>query len=302
MIIKGTCQKQNLMQVIHDAILSPGSNWTEISSNKTNDFKSSGAMNDGWVFKSPPIGTKQQSVILNLKSQDFSKQVSQLLFVSLSDDYTPNATNGQNGTFTNSVRSSAMILCCIEGGSKQPTDLLDYFIDIQDHRILMVVQTNSITTTTNPMFLYVGYPELNTNLEGLNYTNQFIVSSCSNVGARGLCYWRKASNGSYDNAAQLLCYLNNSNPTPIGAYLLSPLIVNGDGRSVGDPGPLGVLSGLYAMPSTNIINGDIITIGDDVYQVFIIASYSGYTTIGGVSTPYYTHPSPVVIVIKITDN
>lgn len=302
MIIKGTCQKQNLMQVIYDAIVSPGSNWTEISSNKTNDFKYNGVMTDGWVFKSPPVGSKQQSVFLNLKSQDFSKQVSQLLFINLSDDYIPNDTEGQNGTFTN---QSPMYLCLIEGGAKQPTDLLDYFIDIQDHRILMVVQTNSITTTTNPQFLYVGYPELNTNLEGPNYTNQFIVSSCIAINtARGLCYWRKASDGTYDKLAQLVCYLNNSNPTPIGAYLLSPFIINGDGRSVGDPGPLGVLSGLYAMPNTNIINGDIITIGEDSYQVFILSSsYNGtYTSIGGVASQWYTNPTPSVIVIKIAEN
>ncbi|MBV4432781.1 hypothetical protein KM803_15885 [Clostridium tyrobutyricum] len=297
MLIKGSCQKQNLMQVIHDAILSPGSNWTEISSNKTNDFKYSGTMTDGWVFESPPIGSKQQRIFLTLKSTNFS-QVNTwgTVYMWLADNYVPNATSGQNGTYTN--KSATVISGILDYYRVDPTTSFDYFIDVLDHRILIVVQQTSITTTTHPSWIYIGYPELNTNLEGPNYTNQFILGNIIGWSPTiSHVYWRKNSAGVYDQYALAKCNLNNSNPTPIGAYLLSPAYITGDSCSAGDPGPLGVLTGIYFMPNTNIINGDIITIGADTYQVFITSTINNKTNLG-TGNIYYYCDLPVVIAIK----
>lgn len=305
MIVKGSCQKQYLMQAIHDAILSPGSNWTEISSNKTNDHLYAGTtISDGWVFKSPPIGTKQQSVFMTLKSLDLSLSsgASGTLFIWLSDNYVPNATDNQNGTHTNKSVFNSWVF---DYSSKIPTTMFDYFIDIQDHRILMIIQQTNTGTVTYPHFLYVGYPEPSTNLEGQYYTNQFILGDIlgrtSNWGSGpASCYWHKNSLSYYNAYALSKCNLNNTNPTPMGAYLLSPVYVTGDGCGAGDPGPLGVLSGLYCMPNTSIVNGDIITVGSDTYQVFIIgSSYSGTYTLNGVTAFHCDSLTPAAVAMKI---
>lgn len=297
MLIKGSCQKQNLLQAIHDAILSPGSNWAEISSNKTNDFKYSGAMNDGWVFQSPPIGSKQQRIFLTLKSTNLANTSTYgNIFMWLADNYVPNGTSGQNGTYTN--KNIGVISWIFDNQYVDPTTSFDYFIDIRDHRILIVIQRTSITTTTNPAWLYIGYPEPSTNLEGPNYTNQFVLGNCVGFNSSTThTYWRKNSAGVYDQYAISRCNLNSSNPTPIGAYLLSPAYVTGDSCGAGDPGPLGVLTGIYFLPSTNIINGDIITIGSDTYQVFIVFAYNGSQNCGAGSL-YYYNDLPAVIAIK----
>ncbi|AND84294.1 hypothetical protein GTH52_06955 [Clostridium tyrobutyricum] len=307
MMVKGSCQKQDLMQTIHDAILSPGSNWTEISSNKTNDHLYSGAMSDGWVFKSIPIGAKQQSIFMTLKSLDLSLStgVSGALFAWLSDNYVPNATDGQNGTHTN--RSYYCNIWCFDLYNKIPTTMFDYFIDIEDHRILIVIQQTNTGTVTYPHFLYVGYPEPSTNLEGLYYTNQLILGDIlgrpSSWGtSSSCCYWHKNSLGHYNAHALSECNLNNLNPTPIGAYLLSPVYVTGDGCGAGDPGPLGVLSGLYCMPNTSIVNGDIVTVGSDTYQVFIMGGYSvNGTTLIGIYGYYRDSIAPAAVAIKINN-
>lgn len=304
MMIKGSCQKQDLMQAIHDAILSPGSNWTEISSNKTNDYLYNSAnMTDGWVFKSPPIGDKQQNIFMTLKSQDLSLANGQagVFYIWLSDSYMPNDTSGQNGTYENKSVCNLWIGVI---GAKIPATMYDYFIDIQDHRILIVIQLTSTGTVTNPCFLYVGYPELNTNLEGTNYTNQFILGNATGKinsyygGGLGFCYWHKNCLNNYNAYAKSICNLNNSNPIPTGAFLLSPIYITGDGCGAGNPGPLGVLSGLYGMPNTSIVNGDIITIGSDTYQVFILYIYNVSISLYGASGYYYNNIPLVTIAIK----
>ncbi|MBM7869285.1 hypothetical protein JOC70_000754 [Clostridium pascui] len=315
MIVKGTCQKQDLLQAIHDAILSAGSNWTEISSNKTNDFKWTGTMNDGYVFKSPPIGTKGQSVILNLKSIDLSVVTTSAaagnggnhFLIWLADDYVPNATNGINGTFTNKGGFQGWCFCQSDNINCTPTSLFDYIVDIEDHRILIVIQRHLATTLTYPQFLYLGYPDPTTNIEGSNYTNQFIVGSNiynSNPGnGVGNAYWHKASNGLYNKIAGTICNLNGSNPNPMGLYLLTPITVTGDGGTgLINSGPLGVLSGLYGLPNTNIVNGDTITIGSDTYQVFALSQYAinAGASIGllGAAIGYYNGVVPSVIAVK----
>lgn len=315
MLIKGTCQKQNLMQVIHDAILSPGSNWTEISSNKTNDFKWSGAMSDGWVFKSPPIGPKQQNIFLTLKSLDLSvKSVSvdnggNHLYIWLADDYKPSDTSGKNGTYTNKSPYNLWCFSHIDNVFCSPTSNYDYFIDIVDHRIIIIIQRATETTYSYPQFMYIGYPDLNTNIEGENYTNQLILGSNMCLGnsnydwAYGHSYWHRCSNGNYFSRANVVCNINSTNPTPMGLYLLTPIYINGDGISgIQNTGTLGILSDIYCLPATNIINGDIVNIGSDSYKVFnlgqwIINSAPNYGMACGLY--YYNSITPTCIAIKV---
>lgn len=317
MLISGSCQKQNLMQAIRDAILSPGSNWVEISSNKTNDYKYTGVMNDGYVFKSPPIGTKAQSVFFNLKSMDLSiinpsnafNNGANHFFMWLADDYIPNDSNGVNGVFTNKTGCIAWAFCQADAANCGPTVLFDYFIDIQDHRIMIIIQRSVLTATTYPQFLYVGYPEPSTNLEGANYTNQFILGSniynfITPQTGIGQAHWHKASNGNYGKLAVTNCSLNASNPNPLGLYLLSPIQITGDGGTgIPNTGVLGLLSGIYGLPSTNIVNGDIITIGGDTYQIFNLGQWvlNTLSNVGGPTTGmyYYNGIAPTIVAIKI---
>jgi hypothetical protein len=316
MIIKGTCQKQLLMTAIHDAILSPGSRWSEISSNKTNDFLNTGGT-DGWVFKSPPIGSKQQSIFLTLKSLDLSlsplstpaNKGANHLLMWLSENYVP-GSSGVNGVHTN--KSAAVIywaFCQVDTVNCAPTSLFDYIIDIKDHRIIIIIQRNNLTTTTYPGFIYMGYPELVTNLEGSNYINQFIIgtnvcnlnSNSANTTGRG--HWYKGSSGNYNALAISNCVLNNSNPNPMGLYLLNPISITGDGGTgLADTGPLGILDGLYGLPSVSIVNKDIVNIGLDEYLILDLSQFINNKQInlgGFISTYFYYHNiTPTIIAIK----
>ncbi|WP_252233788.1 hypothetical protein [Clostridium sp. ZS1] len=314
MLIKGTCQKKDLLLAIHDAILSPGSNWSEISSNKTNDYKWEEPMTDGWVFKSPPIGTKNQSVVLELKSIDLSITSASssvgcggnTICMWLADDYTPSETESTNGKFATRGTLNTLLFAQADNTYCRPIDLFDYFVDVLDHRLLIIIQRHVSTTISYPHFVYIGYPEPNTNIEGTNYTNQFIVGSninCQSNKTVACVHWHKGSNGYYNQFACTKCYLNSANPNPMGLYLLTPIEVTGDGGSgIGNTGPLGVLSGLYGMPTSNIVNGDTITIGSDTYQAFVTSQWmpntSGYY--GATNTSYYMNGiTPTVIALKM---
>ncbi|KEH94303.1 hypothetical protein Z962_09525 [Clostridium botulinum C/D str. BKT12695] len=290
MLVKGTCAKKDLMMSIYNAILSPGSNWTEISSNKTNDFKKDG--NDGWVFKSPPIGHKKQSIFMRLKSHDLSTTEScgNHFYIWLSDSYTPNNEEGKNGVFTKMGQIQLIFFTPNDNKKHTPDTLYNYYIDILDHRILMIIELHTITAITYPNFMYIGYPDLSTNLEGEEYTNQFVASSNLGDYSRSKVYWHKApgepgNKGQNNKFAYTSCQLNTSNPTPMGLYLLNPIYFIGDGleNNLPNTGPLGIFDGIYGLPNTNIVNGDIVKIGKDDYKVFNLNQYlinnsnSGYS-------------------------
>lgn len=313
-MIKGTCQKQNLAQVVHDAILSPGSNWQEISSNKVQDGKTVDPQTDGWVFKSPPIGTKGESVIFQMKAQDLTKTPSSSVnaggnhfYFYMCDNYTPSPNVSTNGTFENKSFFNAWVFATVDSTYCAPTSEFDYFIDVLDHRIMIVIQRHSETLTTHPQFIYIGYPDPETNLEGDNYTNQFICGSNLCIGnthsGTGKTYWHKASNGTRNAYATVSCPLNSGNPTPMGLYLLTPITVNADTSSgTTNTGPLGVLSGIYGLPASSIVNNDTIMVGSDEYKVFNISqwaiNYGG--NYGGHAYLYYYHGvTPSFIAIKV---
>ncbi|WMJ80982.1 hypothetical protein RBU49_01645 [Clostridium sp. MB40-C1] len=281
MLVKGTCAKKDLMTEIYKAILSPGSNWTEISSNKTNDYSVNG--NDGWVFKSPPIGYKKQSIFMRLKSSDLSnpKIPGNHLYIWLSDDYMPSNDTGENGTFTQMGHVKKVLFTPPNVANHNPDTLYDYYIDILDYRILIIIELHTVSMTTYPNFVYIGYPDINTNLEGEDYTNQFIAASNLVVPDRmHISYWHKApgatGNGSqYDKFATTFCQLNLSNPTPMGLYLLNPIYLMADNlkNNVPNTGFLGTIDGIYGLPNTNIVNGDIIQVNDSSYKVFNLSQY-----------------------------
>ncbi|PJI07024.1 MULTISPECIES: hypothetical protein [Clostridium] len=277
MLVKGECLKSDLLQAIHDAILSSGSNWTEISSNNEQDYNIDGGGSDGWIFKSPGVGKNGQSVFFTLKGQDFTVENTYIIMVGLSENYLPNATANTNGTHTN----KGTFLWAICSGSPNydttwlPTDTVEYFVDVLDNRILITIQKKSAVLNNYPQYMYIGYPDLATNLESTNI-NQFICGS--NLRTKVNAYkpvWLKTSqckSGSYNPyfaTVTSAVYLNANNPTPGGEYLMWPVYLNGDDVTNPSCGLLGVLDGLYFLPATNVINGDIIKVGDSTYKVFV---------------------------------
>ncbi|NFV12664.1 hypothetical protein FDG09_06925 [Clostridium sporogenes] len=280
MLVKGTCAKKDLMTEIYKAILSPGSNWTEISSNKTNDYIVNG--NDGWVFKSPKIGYKKENVFMRLKSPDLSdpKISGNHLYIWLSDNYIPSNTEGENGTFTQMGIVNKVLFTPSNVQNHNPDTLYDYYIDILDYRILVIIELHTVSMITYPNFIYVGYPDINTNLEGKEYTNQFIAASNLGGAPGKMAYWHKApgatGNGSqYNKFSNTFCQLNSVNPTPMGLYLLNPIYLIADNlnNNVPNTGFLGILYGIYGLPNTNVVNGDIVKIDRDEYKVFNLSQY-----------------------------
>ncbi|GAA0082349.1 hypothetical protein LAV60_07315 [Clostridium sporogenes] len=282
MLVKGTCAKKDLMTEIYKAILSPGSNWTEISSNKINDYVVGG--NDGWIFKSPQIGYKKENIFMRLKSPDLSnpKISGNHLYIWLSDNYIPSNTTGENGTFTKLGMKNRILFTPSNIANHNPDTLYNYYVDILDYRILIIIELHTVSMVTYPNFIYVGYPDINTNLEGEEYTNQIIAASnlgdCPSNTPR--VYWHKApgstGNGSqYNKFAKTFCSLNLFNPNPMGLYLLNPIYLMADNlnNNVPNTGFLGILDGIYGLPNTNIVNGDIVKIDNDQYKIFNIGQY-----------------------------
>lgn len=277
MFLKGTCQRQQLMQALHDAIVGAGSNWTEISSNKTNDFKGTEGT-DGLVFKSLPIGPKSKSVYFNLKSMDLSVGAGNHFYITIADGYTP-GTSGTNGIFTKRCNLLSWIFCRIDPTYILPTTLFDYSVDVQDHRILITIRENTANTQSRPAFLYIGYPEPSTNIEGPIQSNIFMAGSAlgSQDGnpTQGFAYWHKTPKELYFKRCNVICNTNASNPTDKGDYLLTPFSLSGDNDGY-NSGTLGILTGIFGLPATNIINEDIITVGSDVYKVFDLYQLNGW--------------------------
>lgn len=310
MLVKGECLKSNLLQTMHDVVLFSGSNWTEISSNKEQDYNLVGGGSDGWIFKSPGVGKNGQSIFLTLKSQDFTQDRTNLIMIGLSENYSAASEPGINGTHTN--RNLAYWAICRNANNDDmtwiPTDTIEYFIDILDHRILIVIQKKSETLYNYPQYCYIGYPNLNTNLESPNAINQFIfASNLSTPQNANRPIWFKtsqpksASYNPYLQTAVSYVNLNNLNPTPNGIYLMHPVYLTGDGVVLPVCGVLGVIDGLYFLPATNISNGDIIKVGDNTYKVFV-KQYSINNTgidFGVGSRSYYDSINASVFAIKI---
>ncbi len=310
MLIKGECLKSNLLQTIHDAILYSGSNWTEISSNKEQDYNVVGGGSDGWVFKSPVIGGEGQSIFLTLKSQDFTQDGRNLIMIGLSEDYSPALEIGTNGIHTNKFYEVWAICNNAKNNDMTwlPTDTIEYFIDVLDHRILIVLQKKSETLYNYPQYCYIGYPNLNTNLESPNAINQFIfASNLSGLDSVNRPTWFKTSqpkSSSYNPYGQIaISYvnLNINNPTPNGMYLMHPVYLTGDGVVSPACGILGILDGLYFLPATNISNGDIIKVGDDTYKVFVKQyTINNFIDMGIGHRAYYDSINASVFAIKIS--
>ncbi len=309
MLVKGTCAKKDLMTEIYKVILSPGSNWTEISSNKTNDYIVNG--NDGWVFKSPEIGYKKENIFMRLKSPDLSnpKISGNHLYIWLSDNYIPSNTEGENGTFTQMGTVNKVLFTPSNIQNHNPDTLYNYYIDILDYRILIIIELHTVSMITYPNCIYIGYPDINTNLEGKEYTNQFIAASNLGGAPGTMAYWHKApgatGNGSqYNKFSNTFCQLNSVNPTPMGLYLLNPIYLIADNlnNNVPNTGFLGILDGIYGLPNTNIVNGDIVKINGDDYKVFNLSQYllNTASNIGEGSIYYYNSLKNVnCIAIKI---
>jgi hypothetical protein len=317
MLIRGTCQKKDLLQNIHDAILAPGSNWTEISSNKTlTDYAQTGGAADGYVFKSVPIGSKQQPVYLSLKSQNFtwtqgSSNIVNLdngygtangsnhMFMWLSENYIPNATPGVNGTHTNKCCFSPILISPWDAANFHSTTLMDFFVDIVDYRIIIIIQRNNLSPVTYPCVIYAGYPDPKTIIEGPNYIHQFILANNlvhwgNPIGACGAGYvrWLRDSYGSYSSWCTSNCAINATNPIPTGQYILTPITLwaDGLGHNIPNTGMLGILDGIYGLPIGNFLNGDIIKVGNDSYQIFYTNQWNPNTSGAyGLSAVYYTY-------------
>jgi len=61
----------------------------------------------------------------------------------------------------------------------------------------------------------------------------------------------------------------------MGLYLLNPIYLMADNlnNNVPNTGFLGILDGIYGLPNTNIVNGDIVKIDNDQYKIFNIGQY-----------------------------
>jgi hypothetical protein len=234
---------------------------------------------DGYVLKSIPLGPYQRSLYIRLKYMDkvMTYNNSQYMWlngyhsilVELMEEFTPNEDPTVLGT--KSLRRTRYMQHMINHTIGPGTDIM-YYLDVEDHRIIMAFERNdNDVTLKRPTLMYLGYPKLDTVVETKSLIPSLVVSSdinhMSNSNSQGVLlntYSSKANDGACPTSS----ILSPKNPNPLGTYTMSPITVQYGGYNIGE------LDGIFALPAVAITQSDIIMQDGKMYQIFDVDQVS----------------------------
>lgn len=265
-----TAIKSELYGKLKEALIEGG--WQNISSNPTTDFdvfRSIGESGDkNLVFQIRPLGGTAAVGTNSIETTDYG-----LGGIRLIGGYTPGAS-GVSGTFERSLAQEPWrVLPFLTGTTSTVLDKntpVTYRYSVNKNRIIFIIEYPPATNIA-PVTFYIGIPD---------------EMYCSEPRSRGLLYV-VSSNGIAtqsvlitDNAGELasltssksqgiLCQLAPKNPNSAGNFTLSEIFF-GDSFE----GVRGKLTGLFALPTQNVANGDIIVQGSQEYLVVVNGSSS----------------------------
>ncbi|MGD2351927.1 MULTISPECIES: hypothetical protein [Bacillus subtilis group] len=262
----GTATKTELYGVMKNLLLQAG--WINVSSNPATDydvFKSTGETGDKeLVFQTRPYYGTSTAGVNNIESTDFHYGGIRLI-----GGYTPSGTSGTSGTFdrtlTNEGWKNLPFACTVTTQSFDKNTPVTYRYSVNKNRLIFVTEYPPALNTPPCMF-YIGIPD---------------ETYCSEPKSRGLLYLTSCqgvvTSSVYitDNAGEVasqlssksmgtLCQLAPKNPNSAGNFTLSEIFYGDSSEGV-----RGKLTGIFALPTQNIANGDIIVQGGQEYLVVV---------------------------------
>jgi hypothetical protein len=258
----GTCTKSELYSTIINAFVSAG--WTNVSSNPTVDFD---------VLRSPSeAGGRSLTIQLRATNvtniNSIATTDNNAMSYRLVESYTP-GTGGTAGTFGRSTTETWTIMYVAPTASAISLNTtLTYFISVNKNRMIIVIETPPATTLA-PVINYIGLPDTLYTAEsgsrGVLVATTFGAKSASAVHITNTP--SELASESVSSVRSVYCLLAPRNPNAAGLYSLSDMKYGSTAESY-----RGKLSGIYALPTGNINNGDIITQGSKKYRVTVAAS------------------------------
>ena len=266
---KGTCLKSELFSKIIDAFKSAG--WEDISSKADTDF----------IVLTSKGNIGDKNLILNIRATDTGNNNSvektdycQISY-RLQPSYTPGAT-GVAGTFGRATLAWTALYIVPTTATLGASTSIDYYIYADASKLILMLKYPTATGFL-PLLIYLGEPDT-------LYTPE--------PDSRGFIAAMSANNptGNYtiqicDNPDKMA---SRTAPYAITTYtLLPPADPNADDKSFlssiyygsTTEGLRGKLDGikLVYFSGSNFVTGDTITVGSEIYTVFVLAS-TGYTS------------------------
>jgi hypothetical protein len=281
MIYEFECQKQLFMHTLVQTIMDDGT-FTMISSNTTNDRAVAATNSDGFVFRSSDDINGNKFIVtfknIDLDNTPNNTQIS----IMVSDDYTPHTDPNTNGVFGTGSGRRAYFLTAQANLTLDA--IINVHLDIKPHRIILVTH-NARPTVQAPSLLYIGYPELSTNIERHHMQNLIMVGT--NFPVAGPLVSRDMLNNRWQTH-NLYTLIAPTNPNVAGDYNMSPIFIG-----TGTEGIYGTLDGVWVMPIANISQLDELEQNGDRFKVFRLrqaVNSTGFINLGatanGADTPY----------------
>lgn len=267
-LVSGSCLKQNLFSTIKNAMIAAG--WVDVSSLATTDFcvmKSTG--NDGTRELYLQMRPQNISGTNSIETTDYNQMSVRLL-----DTYTPGAT-GVAGTIPRSANAWFGLNVSPQAGKVATipmTTTLDYKMFVDKNKLVLFIQTPS-SYNLQPIFFYIGLPDTLLANEPLSRGMVYCASyvSDSPVSAANQIVVSNTPGGSATVTAPYLLstysQMPPKNPNASGVYCMSEIFYGS-----ATEGTRGKLDEIMAIPSQNVVTGDILTVGTKKYQVIFAAT------------------------------
>ena len=256
---KGTVAKRDLYAKIKELFISSG--WKNISSKPDTDFD--------------VLNSKGEAGDKNLTIQFKASQVNNTLPIDATDGnimsyrlvegYTPNPNSGTAGTFARTTEAWTN-LYIVPTTANIPMDTnLTYYVNVNKNRLIMVIET-PIAINVAPVTIYIGLPDTTwcsePNSRGLLVATTAYAKTAISVHITNTAGELASENTSSVRA--ITCALAPKNPNSAGLYSISQMKYGNVNE-----GDRGMLSGIYALPTTGIVNGDPFEIGSKTFRVVL---------------------------------
>lgn len=274
----GQCTKANLYDLIISKFIAAG--WTNVSSNPVTDgdvLYSTGA--DGkkqlyiqlWPLDPGgtglnPISTVITTTVYNANNVK-NTSANWIIGIRLVGGYTPNATAGSSGTFSDTRGWSRVALINSNATNITSDILVNYDIYVDKEKAIIHTKASDFSSTKDQL-IYVGLPStIYTNISKTPKRGMVFLAACQiGFGASIVAMndYPDDMIGISNNWVQLAgkTLLLNKNPNIAMNYFM------GDIYSYNDTyGMVNKLDGIYSVSQSNYLPGDLATIGANTYKI-----------------------------------
>ena len=254
----GTCAKSDCYSLIKNTLLAAG--WTNVSSSATTDFDifySNGENGDKNLYIQTRPGNATN--VNPVDTTDYCAFSYRLI-----NTYIPKVGGGA-GTFGRAAETWKLLYIAPSAATISKATLVNYKIHANKNRLIVVFEFPP-ALALNAVTLYIGIPDVmycsDTDSRGLLVATSSNAQAAATVTITSTPAELAVSALSYNLTTY--CTLAPKNPNSAGKYILSDVYFGS-----ATEGFRGKLSGLYVIPNTNVLAGDLIQIGTKSYYVVI---------------------------------